>query len=97
MPKRRAIDFTCNCSIEVCQSLATGRYWAQINDEQGLAWQMQGDTDCRSEAFDLACNRLDALAEAYVSEGEQEPEDDGAGISEQQHCQRNGVPWCQRP
>ena len=95
--KRRALDFTSNYRIEVVQSSASGKYWSQLADESTnkVLWMMEGLTDSRSEAFDLACNRLDALAEQYVSEGE--PEDDGAGISEQEHCQRNGVPWCPKP
>jgi hypothetical protein len=89
--KRRAIDFTTQHVIEVWQSENSGRYWSQICQGRDVAiWTMCDNTDSRSEAFDLACNRLDALAEQYVSEGE--PEDDGSGLSEDQHADRNGVP-----
>lgn len=70
--KRKAIHFTSNHTIEVLQA-ATGKYFSQIAYlGNKVIWYMEGTTDDRSEAFDLACNRLDALAEAYVSEGEQE-------------------------
>ncbi len=72
--KRRAIDFTSSRTIVVLQSEATGRFWSEIRawPDDGLVWEMTEPTDSRSEAFGLACNRLDALAEQYVSEGEPE-------------------------
>lgn len=90
---RRAIDFTSDHIIQVYQG-SDGRYWSKIIKEGILTtaevWEQVDTTDSRSEAFDLACNRMDALAEQYVSEGE--PEDDGSGISEDEHADRNGVP-----
>lgn len=71
---KRSLDFSSRYRIEVVQSEVTGKYWGQVvNDGDGTPlWVMKGSLESRSEAFDLACNRLDALAEAYVSEGEQE-------------------------
>lgn len=87
---RRAIDFTSNHTICLFQG-ESGRYWSSIHDSETdkPVWSMNGTTSDRSEAFDLACNRMDALAEAYISEGE--PEDDGSGIDQQEHAKRNGV------
>ncbi len=87
--KRKAIDFLMDREIHVLHA-ANGKFWAQIvHNNVDIEWELKECADSRQEAFDLACNRLDALAEAYVSEGEQEPEDDGSGVTD--HARRNGV------
>jgi hypothetical protein len=95
MSRRKSIDFTINHEIHIYQGY-NGKYWSKIIEEStgNPVWELKESTTY-DDAATLAKYRLDALAEAWVEEGE--PEDDGAGISEQEHCQRNGVPWCPKP
>ncbi len=91
--KRKSTDFTIEIAIEVHEGTG-GKYWSQLVNtgtinEKLIVWQMKEMTDSRSEAFDLACNRLDAMTEKWLEEGE--TEDDGSGISEEEHAKRNGV------
>lgn len=95
--KRKAIDFTADYEINIVQSVANpGKFWSQIQQTgSGMGVWLQTDvSDTRADALCKAEYELDRRAEAWLEEGE--PEDDGAGISEDEHSDRNGIPRSSR-
>lgn len=76
-----------------------GEYYARLleKDSGRQLWESRL-YDEPEEAWDAVLYEWDARAEQDREEVQRQKRlaEDGAGVSEQQRCQENGVPWCGR-
>lgn len=78
--RRRAIDFTSYYEIVILQSAANpGKFWSQIVHEARRdrdEWEQIGLSDSRAEALAAAESAMDKMAEAFLSQGEPDEQEE---------------------